>query len=118
MENRQANVRNVNRSVVSIGNAGAITNQVGAHPQGDRAGTIEEVLARLGALLPEMALAPETRAEVEAEIRTVEAQVGSPRPKRAIIHESLRTIRAVLEGAAGNAACAPLLAMIDRLMAG
>jgi hypothetical protein len=117
MENRQANVRNVNRSVVSIGNAGAITNQVGAEPQ-NRAGTVDEVLARVAALLPELALPPETRAEVEAEIRTVEAQVGSPRPKRAIIHESLRTIRAVLEGAAGNAATAPLLALIDRVMAG
>jgi hypothetical protein len=118
MENRQANVRNVNRSVVSIGNAGAITNQVGANPQGERAGSLEEVLARLAALLPEMALPPETRAEVEAEIRTAEAQVGSPRPKRAIIHESMRTIRAVLEGGAGNAAYAQLLAMVDRVLAG
>lgn len=118
MENRQANVRNVNRSVVSIGDSGAITNQVGVQAQGDRAGTLEEVLARLATLLPELRLPPNTRAEVEAEIRTVEAQVGSPRPKRAIIHESMRTIRAVLEGAAGNAACAPLLGMIDRVMAG
>jgi len=117
MENRQANVRNVNRSVVSIGNAGAITNQVRAEPL-DRTETLDEVLARVAALLPETALSPETRAEVEAEIRTVEAQVSSPRPKRAIIHESLRTIRAVLEGAAGNAAYAQLLAMIDRVLAG
>jgi hypothetical protein len=118
MENRQANVRNVNGSVVSIGNAGAITNQVGAEPPGDRAGTLEEVLSRLAALLPELTLPPETRAELEAEIRTVEAQVGSPRPKKAIIHESMRTIRAVLEGAAGNAAYVQLLALIDRFLAG
>jgi len=117
MENRQANVRNVNRSVVSIGNAGAITNRVGTEPL-DRAVAIDELLARLGTLLPEMELPPETRAEVEAEIRTLAAQVGSPRPKWSIVHESLSTIRQVLNGIAGNAAYAQVRAMIDRVMAG
>lgn len=118
MENRQANVRGVNRSVVSIGTAGAITNHVDAPARGDRPDELEEVLARLAGLLPEMRLHPEQSAEVDAEIRTVQAQLGSPRPKRAIVQASLRTIRSLLESVAGNAAYAQLLGVIDRLTAG
>jgi hypothetical protein len=101
MENQQANVSGVDRSVVSIGTAGAITNNVNAPARGDHTGNLPELLARLAGLLPELGLPPEAHAEVEAEIRTVEAQLGSPRPKRAIIDESLCTIRRLLEGVAG-----------------
>jgi hypothetical protein len=41
--------------------------------------------------------------EVDAELATVEAQLGSPRPKASIIRESLSTVRAIFEGGAGSA---------------
>lgn len=43
-------------------------------------------------------------AELTAELATVEAQVSSSRPKRSILHESLSSIRAILESAAGSGA--------------
>jgi hypothetical protein len=117
MENRQANVSGVNGSVVSIGTAGAITNTVNAPPAADRTEGLAELLARLAGMLPELRLPPEAHAEVEAEIQTLNAQLGSPRPKPAIVQESLRAIRGVLEGVAGIAAVAELLGWIDRFMA-
>ncbi len=41
--------------------------------------------------------------EVKAEIDTVEAQIRSPKPKRATIRSSFETIQRILEGAAGGA---------------
>lgn len=117
MENRQANVSGVNRSVVSIGSAGAITNQVIEAPGGAGSGSLEDLLAQLDRLLPEMSLEPDARDEIQAEIQTARAQLGSPRPKSTIIRESLRTIRGLLEGVAGNAAYAQLAGALDRLLA-
>jgi hypothetical protein len=113
MENRQANVGNVNRSVVSIGTAGAISNTVVQPPAGAPATDLPDLLARLSGVLPQMPLEPAVRGEIQAEIHTAQAQLGSPRPKQTIIRESLRTIRGLLEGVAGNAACAELVRMMD-----
>lgn len=41
-------------------------------------------------------------AELQAELGTLRAQAASPRPKRVVIAESLRSLRAILEGAAGS----------------
>jgi hypothetical protein len=47
--------------------------------------------------------------ELFAEISTVESQANSPRPKPSILSESLKTIRTILEGAAGNVFASGLL---------
>ncbi|HEU0298777.1 MAG TPA: hypothetical protein VFR37_04965 [Longimicrobium sp.] len=117
MENRQTSVSGVNRSVVSIGNAGSITNQVVQAPGEAGSGSLEDLLAQLGRLLPEMPLQPAARDEIQAEIRTARAQLGSSRPKSTIIRESLRTIRGLLQGVAGNAAYAQLVVTLDGLLA-
>lgn len=67
--------------------------------------------------LPGAGLPPDTRAEVEADLTTVEAQTRSPKPRLPIIKEALRSARAVLEGAVGGAAGTALPALIDRLTA-
>lgn len=117
MENLQANVSRVDRSVVSIGTSGAITNHVNDPSRGDRAATLPELLADLAGLLPEMPLRPEEVAGIEAEIRTAQAQLGSPRPRRAIVQESLCAIRGLLQSVAENPAHARLRDLIDRLAA-
>jgi hypothetical protein len=53
--------------------------------------------------------------ELAAEIATVRAQVGSPKPKRQTIRNSLSTIRAVLEGAGGNLAATGLLDLLQHI---
>jgi hypothetical protein len=55
--------------------------------------------------------------EVNSELDTVEAQVRSPKPKRAIIKSSFETIQRILEAAAGGAA-AQLIYEIGKFLAG
>jgi AbiTii len=65
---------------------------------------IKKLADRIAGALPQLQLSPDHEAEVKAELATIEAQVGSPKPKRGVITESLRSLRTVLEGAAGGAA--------------
>lgn len=116
MENQQANVSGVNRSVVSIGTAGPITNHVSDPSRGGHAATLSDLLTDLARLLPEIPLRPGEVAEIEAEIRTVQAQLGSPRPRRAVVQESVRAIRGLLQGVAENPAHARLRDLIGRIV--
>lgn len=61
-------------------------------------GALRELLAASGRL----GLSPERRNELEADAQTIIAQVESPAPKRVILTEAARSLRTVLEGAAGN----------------
>ena len=54
--------------------------------------------------------------EVKAELVTLEAQVSSSRPKINVIGQSLKTIRTVLEGAAGNVLASGLIQKIPELL--
>lgn len=56
------------------------------------------------------------RAEIEADVRTVEEQVNSPRPKQEIIQPSLSSIRRILEGSASAAIASPLTATVTALI--
>ncbi len=42
-------------------------------------------------------LEPEEKSNLEAEVRTIEAQIGSSEPKTSILDESLGSMRAILE---------------------
>jgi hypothetical protein len=46
--------------------------------------------------------------ELRAEIATIKAQANSPKPKRGVLRESLSSVRAILEGAAGEVLAAHL----------
>jgi hypothetical protein len=116
MEHQQANVSGVSKSVVSIGTSGSITNTVIESTGGAHAGSLPDLLAELSALLPRMPLAPDVRDEIQAEIGTAQAQLGSPRPRQPIIQECLRTIRALLEDVAGNAAYAGIIGMLEKMI--
>lgn len=116
MEHQQANVSGVSKSVVSIGTSGAITNNVIETTGGAHAGSLPDLLAELAALLPGMPLAPDARDEIQAEIQTARAQLGSPRPRQPVIQECLRTIRALLEEVAGSAAYAGIVGMLEKLI--
>jgi hypothetical protein len=53
--------------------------------------------------------------EARAEINTIRAQLDSPRPKPVVIRESLTSLRALVEGAAGSMAAAGLLDLLARI---
>jgi hypothetical protein len=53
--------------------------------------------------------------EARAEVRTIRAQLDSPRPKPAIIRESLTSLRAIVGGAASSMAAAGLLNLLTKI---
>jgi hypothetical protein len=60
-------------------------------------------------------LSGEVRALAEAHLKTVQAQLASPRPNERILREALRTMRSVAEGAAGSATFAVIVEMFKHL---
>lgn len=78
---------------------------------------VAEIVTAIRGILPTSGLAQDERAEVEADLATAEAQARSPRPRVAIIKEALRSVRSILEGAAGGAAGAALPVWIERITA-
>ena len=77
---------------------------------------VEAFLADLQSKVKELKLTLDAQAELQAEVATVRSQLGSPKPKGTIIKEGLRSVKRILEGAAGSAA-APLLAKLAALIA-
>lgn len=62
-----------------------------------------------------MELPDDQRAEIAAEIATVEAQLSSPRPRVKAISSALHRIRPVLEGTASGVAASGLLELLAHL---
>ena len=76
---------------------------------------LKEVIHALRTAVPEIRLEEDARAELTAEIQTLESQMASPKPKSSIIRESLLSARNILEGAAGSLISAGLLNQIGKL---
>ncbi len=76
---------------------------------------LKAVVQSLKNAIPDISLEQEALAELHSEIHTLESQVASPKPKSAIIRESLLSARKILEGAAGNLIAAGLLHKIGNL---
>ncbi len=71
--------------------------------EGDRQ-NLKTLVGRLRSEIGQIPLDEDEKQEVEAEIRTIEAQLSSPQPKSPIIKTALQSAQRVLEGAAGNVA--------------
>lgn len=64
---------------------------------------INDFIKKLKDELPNIKLDSSKKAEIDSEIATIHAQIGSPNPKKGIVKESLQSIRNILEGASGSA---------------
>lgn len=81
--------------------------------------TIEALLTSLKQNLIEIGLKDEASTDAEAEIQTIEAQLRSSKPKSAILRESFKTLRNLIEGVASNAvasAVIPLFAPVAAIL--
>ncbi|KAB0443276.1 AbiTii domain-containing protein [Lysinibacillus fusiformis] len=65
-----------------------------------------------GKLLLEQITDEDTKAELKSELTVLEAQAESPKPKKAIIKESLASIRNIAEGATGSV----LVSLVPKLV--
>jgi hypothetical protein len=107
-------VHHMNGSVIQQGTVGSIQSTQLADT--DKIG-IDEFVKKLKQALPELGLTKEADSEASADIATIDAQVGSDRPKSGIIKECLRSIQRVLEGAGGSILAQQLLPYIPALIA-
>lgn len=76
---------------------------------------VAEFVVELRSRQKELRLEVDERDELESELKTIEAQVNSPKPKDSILRESLESVRRVLEGATGNLIASGLLNHLGRL---
>jgi 4-alpha-glucanotransferase len=67
-------------------------------------GDMQEFLKRLKNELPHLNLSEQDRSQGVADVTTIEAQLGAPRPNREIIGAAGRTLHAILLGVGGNLA--------------
>ena len=74
------------------------------------------LVEELNSSLSSLNLGRDEHAKLSHEIATLEAQLGSPKPKSAIIRESSRSIRAILEGATGSALATGILTRLGTLL--
>lgn len=63
---------------------------------------LREFLGALKKQIDSIGLTPEGKRELNAEIKTAEAQADSPRPRQPAIRETLTSIKRILEGAGGG----------------
>ena len=75
---------------------------------------LNEFIGALKENLANLELDDDNKAELMAEVQTLESQAVSPRPKVGIIRESLATARNILEGIAGNLAAAAILTHLPK----
>lgn len=75
-----------------------------------------ELIDTLKSHIDSINLAHSEHEEYKAEISTLESQLSSPKPKKTIISESLKSLRTILEGAAGNLLASELLSKIAPIM--
>jgi hypothetical protein len=78
--------------------------------------SLDRFLVLLAARLPELNLSTDAGVDMTADIQTLEAQRSSTHPKGTIIRESLRSIRTVVEGAAGSVAATEILAHLPAVL--
>ena len=67
----------------------------------DRTKMVKDLISEIKKVLPQVENKSD-RAEINADITTIEQQLKSPRPKFGIVYELLGSIRNVMEGAGGN----------------
>jgi hypothetical protein len=76
---------------------------------------LKEFTRILRASLDDLGIEGDIRDELISDIRTLESQTDSPKPKASILRESLISVKKILEGAAGNMVASGLLIQIGKL---
>lgn len=82
----------------------------------DKKEKIIKEIESLKKAIEQYSIQQEQRSEINAEIRTIQEQLKSPKPKFKIISECGRSMRNVLEGALGSTIAAGLLAKAPTLL--
>lgn len=77
---------------------------------------LSEFIQEIKSSLNDLKLDSEKKAELEAEISTIEHQLASPKPKKLIISESLKSTRSILESITSSVLATGLLSQLASIM--
>src|SRR3569832_1228025 len=106
------NVHQMNNSVIQQGNLHSQQSASFSEVVGD----LIKLLSSLVEAIPELMLKDEARAELDADIKTIQVQHDSKKPKKAIIKESLHSVQRKQESATKTEEGQSLLNHIDSLL--
>lgn len=84
----------------------------------DKYEELKEVIQSLKDSIDQLGIEPQQKADLQAEIQTIDAQMSSSKPKATIITECLGSIRRIIEGAASSVLASSLLGKIVPLLKG
>jgi hypothetical protein len=77
-----------------------------------------ELIAKIKGSIDQLELSASSRDELAAQVKTIEAQIVSPRPIALVITECLRSARTIIEGAAMKAISSGLVTEISKFLPG
>lgn len=77
---------------------------------------IAQFLEMLRASVDSLKLQPDDKEELKADISTIDNQLSSPKPKKVIIFESLKSVRNIIEGTTGSLVATGLLAQLGAII--
>ena len=78
----------------------------------DVAGIVQQIKTELS----QLPLSPTAKSDLDVEIQTVELQLSAARPKNVVIHECLRSARAILEGITGSLIATEIVQKITQIV--
>lgn len=107
------NIGSMNNSSLQQGTSNSTINfEVNERSSAD----LETIINSLKNIQDVLDLSIDLQKELISEVATLESQRASPRPKRLIITESLKSIRTILESVTGNAMTPIIVDQITRLL--
>jgi len=77
---------------------------------------LSDIVRSLKISIDDLGLAEEDKADLEAEVGTLEAQVASPKPKKEIVGPSLQSAKNILEGTASSLTAQGIIEVIGQLL--
>lgn len=89
-------------SSIQHGSPGAVANVNYQPNYQTNDSNLQNLIEQLKTFLETSEISQIKKGELNADISTVEAQIALPQPKASIITESLRSIRSIVESAAGS----------------
>lgn len=97
----------------SIAFAGGDIQQV--HQPGIDVIELTALVRELAALVARLGLSEDEQRAAALDLETVEVQLRSPQPNRAVLREALKSVRTIVEGAIGGAATPEVADLVHRL---
>ena len=108
------NVGNMHGSSIQQGSQGA-TSLIDYKSKG---ADLRNLLEQVKDAVDDLRLSEAARTQLQADVRTVEAQLESPNPKPSIMMESLHSLKTIMENAAGSVIASALLPKILKMLGG